>query len=990
MRFFIVFCIVWLLLYISACSSVSDHAMPGPALGDLRANNTSASIQPEQDETVPVISTGELLNEYRQLLADINEAQLKKNVRKRLADLELRQSEDLLAEGKIEAEPFANAIAIYEQLVPEIDSDQERVRIQYQLSKAYAMAGRNQDAYKVLNRLAGEDVESVNKVSGKGQKEQQFVIESYFRLAEAAFNQGDYLSAKTQYQRVLEQSVAGPDPSDFEQNAYYMLGWSEFKLNRYEDALSAFIEVLDQLLLKDSDLGYELISAQPLAYESLSRSEQNLVSDSLRAMSISFSYLGGPESISEILTDRGDRSYSDLPYKELGNLYRSQERYRDAADTYLAYVDYQPFSSKAPEFSELAIQTYFEGNFPSLILPAKEAFVQAYGVNSLFWLAQESVSLDALKPFLHEYLQELSSHYHASAQVLVSNQTLTSEQVPADKKEQLLLAADYYDQFVKTFPDDAKTPELAFYRAEALFEAKEYVLAVDAYQFVAYELAESFEYGNDSGSSPYGNDSAYNLILSIDKVLESSVQSDWQDRKLNASIRFADTYPQDERAPLVLAQVMDSHFQNEQYEQAIALAERLRNWVPAQSEELVQHATLIAAKSEFTREQYFTAEMLYRQLLEAVSEDDERSANIQQQIAASLYRQAEVLLQTEGIENKRSAIDRFLASADFLPDSDIASVARFDAANYLMELQDWQQSIEQFLIFSDQYPQHVLAQRIPAKLAFLYQKTEQWHLAADNLLAMIEIDSSGLNRELDEGLDKELKPQSLYLAAQLYQQAGSGDRAKQTYKRYIAEYPSPQLLNMEAKYQLVLLSPESGSDKKRNAWIDQLAKVSIHETDRELYLSAWASNQQAEQIFQRYSAQKLSLPLNKSLKKKQKALQKTLKAYTQVLDFGVAEFTTLASYRMGEVYAGLSQSVMTSARPKDLDALALEQYEILLEEQAFPFEEKAIELHEANARRSWHGEYDQWVQQSFDSLSLLLPVRYNKIENRVEVSRGIY
>ena len=71
---------------------------------------------------------------------------------------------------------------------------------------------------------------------------------------------------------------------------------------------------------------------------------------------------------------------------------------------------------------------------------------------------------------------------------------------------------------------------------------------------------------------------------------------------------------------------------------------------------------------------------------------------------------------------------------------------------------------------------------------------------------------------------------------------------------------------------------------------------------------------------------------------------------------------------------------MASERPGKLDELALEQYEILLEEQAYPFEEKAIAIHESNTRRSWEGLYDEWVQSSFAALAALSPVRYSKSE----------
>ena len=104
----------------------------------------------------------------------------------------------------------------------------------------------------------------------------------------------------------------------------------------------------------------------------------------------------------------------------------------------------------------------------------------------------------------------------------------------------------------------------------------------------------------------------------------------------------------------------------------------------------------------------------------------------------------------------------------------------------------------------------------------------------------------------------------------------------------------------------------------------------------------------------------------------------------------MAEFTTQASFRIGEIYAQLSRDLMDSQRPNGLDELELEQYEILLEEQAYPFEEKSIEIHQANAQRSWKGTYDQWVKRSFDALAKLLPGRYNKQETRLEVSHEIH
>ena len=100
--------------------------------------------------------------------------------------------------------------------------------------------------------------------------------------------------------------------------------------------------------------------------------------------------------------------------------------------------------------------------------------------------------------------------------------------------------------------------------------------------------------------------------------------------------------------------------------------------------------------------------------------------------------------------------------------------------------------------------------------------------------------------------------------------------------------------------------------------------------------------------------------------------------------------TTAATFRLGEVYQQFSKDLMDSERPKDLDQAALEQYDLLLEEQTFPFEEKAIELYEANASRTVDGVYDEWVGRSFEALAKLMPGRYAKTERSENVVTALY
>jgi hypothetical protein len=119
-------------------------------------------------------------------------------------------------------------------------------------------------------------------------------------------------------------------------------------------------------------------------------------------------------------------------------------------------------------------------------------------------------------------------------------------------------------------------------------------------------------------------------------------------------------------------------------------------------------------------------------------------------------------------------------------------------------------------------------------------------------------------------------------------------------------------------------------------------------------------------------------------------MEDVIKVYTKAADYGVAEVTTAATFRLGEVYENFSADLVNSERPRNLDAAALEQYELLLEEQIYPFEEKAIELYMANTDRASDGVYDEWVEKSFNRLASLMPARYSKVERGEDVVTTLY
>jgi tetratricopeptide (TPR) repeat protein len=234
---------------------------------------------------------------------------------------------------------------------------------------------------------------------------------------------------------------------------------------------------------------------------------------------------------------------------------------------------------------------------------------------------------------------------------------------------------------------------------------------------------------------------------------------------------------------------------------------------------------------------------------------------------------------------------------------------------------------------------------------------------------------------------------ALWQAAELYEQAGSEKQAVSAYERYIKQYPSPLEPAMEGRHRVATINKKQRNGKRYYHWLSQIVvaeqKARKESTARTRTLAAHATMELAEPVYRQYRQVKLVRPLKKSLKTKKKKMELTLKAYDRAVEYGVAEVTTAATYRLGEIYNDFGRALLKSQRPKGLSAEELEQYDVLLEEQAYPFEEKAIEIHETNAGRISKGIYDQWVKKSFAALGKLMPARYAKYEKSEVVINAI-
>src|SRR5689334_20093621 len=160
---------------------------------------------------------------------------------------------------------------------------------------------------------------------------------------------------------------------------------------------------------------------------------------------------------------------------------------------------------------------------------------------------------------------------------------------------------------------------------------------------------------------------------------------------------------------------------------------------------------------------------------------------------------------------------------------------------------------------------------------------------------------------------------------------------------------------MEARQKLADAAAARGESTRRQQWLKEIVEADsaagASSTPRTRTLAAQATLELARADAQRVAKIPLKLPLKQSVPAKKEAMEKAIAGLSKAVDYGIADVTTAATYEMGLLYLGFSKSLLASDRPRNLSALELEQYNVLLEEQAFPFEEKAIQWHETNLQR---------------------------------------
>ena len=792
-------------------------------------------------------------------------------------------------------------------------------KLLYQLAKAYDQKGDYDRSIAILRRITTEYPKS------------PYYAEAQFRIGEQAFSNGRYLNAEDAYTEV----IVSPKRDIFYEKAVFKRGWSRFKQQLYDLAVDDFMEAVTYHRFDELD--------------KLNKSEHEQFDEYFRSIGLAFSYLGGAEPLRGYFQNSRDFKYIYYTYATISDIYVKQERFSDAADTMQQYTREYPGADNLPLAELKIIDVWRLSGFTDKLNQSIENFYVNFNPGARYWLNQsnnETIQRQVGEE-LKKYILLSCSYFHNRYQ-------------KSKRKDAFENADKWYRRYMEHYSSFARQDNMYFLYAELLLLAGKAADAMPYYELAAYD-----------GELILNKDAAYATVLISSRLFEdkSTTNKDrWLDKHIEYSLRYSRLYPDDPQADKIILHASDLAFAYNQFERAIALTSLVRD---AANKDIQIEAGELKAQSLFKLGKYQEAEEMYQRMLGSGQIRGKARRKIEDGLALSIYKQAETAMNAG---NRDLAYSHYIRIAHVAKQSEISATGLYDAIAIAMQDKQWNNAINAIHLFQAYYPKHKYSADVVKKLSVAYLNSDQKLKAAEQLEKVSDFEQN-----------RELKMAALWQAAQLHLQKKNTNDAIRLFTEYTNTYKDPFPQYLEAMNHLIDIYEAGGQTANATIWRKRIINANSkayknQKTERTQFIASSASLKLAQQRQGEFEQIQLVNPIKTNLHKKKTAMQAAVQLYGQTSAFGIHETTTESIFEIGSIYEHFSKALLNSERPLNLKGAELEQYEILLEDQAFPFEAKAIEFYETNLSRVPEGGYNDWIAKGLARLEELFPARYKRHE----------
>ena len=838
----------------------------------------------------------------------------------RLADLEMAAGYELIA-GLEMGEGYQEDAAYRETITRTIALLETALR---EFPESEGNDRRLYQLAKNYNEL-GEHEQSLSRLREltDNHPESPLYAEARFRLAERAFSQGDYMMAELGYTEALFNT----DDRTFYQRALFKRGWSRYRQSLFQPALEDFVNVIQIQRFGPAD--------------TLSAEDRVIYEEYFRSLALTMSASSNQSMVRDVFNNANFAHVFEA-YEATSRIYLQQERYSDAVAQWQQFLLHRGADWESLSAHTHIVSLWRAGNF------AQRAY-DATG--DLYAQFTDKKPLHSSEHPLKEPTEK-ATRQHLAMAARYAHGVYQGSGEPDDLRQ----AQGWYNRYLEHFSDHAQQDGIYLAYGDLLAEA-----GLTAQAFIQYERA-AFD-----GNLILNPEAAYAAIALLSEMTEPNdrvVDAELLTKYLRYSQAFAQLYPEHEQATAIALGASQRAFHHHDYAHAYALAELA---LPNASDLQREEAQFIVIQSHLNQQDFSQAEAFADAMLGFSSLSADARGKAEDLLAVAIYRQAE---QAESDQNIDASIRHYRRIQERVPAAEVAPAGLYNAIALAMEHQRWEDAIPLIHRFQQHYTNHPHIADAERHLSRAYLESGQTAQAAQQLERLASTETS-----------VEAQQASLWRAAELYERENSIEEAIGAYRRYAHTYAQPYPQNLEAMHKLTQLYTQTAQPEHRRFWEQRIVQTDRNrpdsqKTDRTARITAQAALSLAQHHNTLFKATALKLPLDKSLERKRGFMQDAIRFYATASSYGFGEISSEATHEIGYIYESLARSLLESERPTNLNPQELVQYNILLEDRAFPFEDRAIEFYERNLARSREQGYNEWMAHSRSRLSTLFPVRY--------------
>ncbi len=843
----------------------------------------------------------------------------------------------------------------------------------------------------------------------------KFTTEAWVRIGEYYFDANDaktLASAANAYEHAIEDKK-----HPLYDKALYKLGWTYYRIDRFDDAVKTFIALADYYETQSKAKGDEEVGG-------------DLRNEALQYTAISFAdeKWGSLAKAQQVFARIGQRAFEADVYRRMGDVYFDQTKHADAIEAYRLALTKDPLAKNAPQIQQRIIQAYERDR------KLDDAFRESQKLAALFGQGTSWYEKFKHDPEVVSFASDLAEKTLYQSAVYHHQQALQYKQ--DGKFEQARstfeIAAQAYAAYLKAFPRAKNAYEMEFYLAECLY---------NSFQFA--EAAKHYENVRDaSQDNKFLSESSFAAVLAWQKELEQQVKqkkipelkplrsserrdgesvkliplAEVEQRLVADSDRFVGRFKNHEKAPGIAYKAAELFYSHNDFPEARRRFESIVQAYP--KSEVSKFAANLIVESFLVDKDWKSVEEVSARLAsnkEVIDPKSDLYRDLLKFKLAGRFKLADQLMEKKQYEQ---AALKYIQLVDEEPNHEFADKALNNAAVAYESERRFDSALKVYERIFREYPNSKLADAALFRVAVNAENSYDFDKAVQNYQKLVKEYPASKNREaalfnsarLLEGQQRypeaaaaflkyadlfpnsEDTPKNIYRAALIYEKQSDWKGYIRALDEFVKKYSGKQ-----AQIELVIDARKRIGDGWQKLGSERESRLAYQtaasEFDRRNLkpdsvpiaadAAAQARFQLAELEFREFERLKIGgrgKALERSFTAKRAAVKKINDAYAQVFKYKRLEWTLAALYRRGYALERFASTIIETPVPPDVKRLgdeAVIAYQDLLAQQTATLEDAAVESYTATLAEARKNHIsNEWTKKTLESLNRFRPKEY--------------